>query len=432
MKAPERADYSMTASPGTALPVAVRAEGCWIEDADGRRYLDACGGAMVMLLGHCHPRLVEALRAQAGELTFTYRFSFRNEPMLDLAERIAARAPGDLEWCFFNSSGSEANESAVHLAVLYWELLGKAGKVEFLSRVTSYHGSTMGALSLSGSRWRAPFELLLRKYAVVPNSDTAEEGAAALEAAILSRGAEHVAAFVVEPVTGSSGAAVPLPDGYLEAVREVCDRHEVLLVADEVITAFGRTGRWFAVEHDGALPDVITFGKGIGGGVVPLSGMVASRRLREVVESSPAGFSYGHTFSGNPLGCAVGSAVIDTIEEDGLVEAAEARGARLRERLEELRGRHPIIHSLRGRGLLQGIELRAPDGARFPAAAGVCGRVAAEAKAEGLMIYSCPTPVGTEQMDALMLAPPLVISDAEIDEIASRLDAALARVAPAL
>ena len=136
--------------------------------------------------------------------------------------------------------------------MLYWELLGQAGKVEFLSRVTSYHGSTMGALSLSGSRWRAPFELLLRKYAVVPNSDTAEEGAAALEAAILSRGADHVAAFVVEPVTGSSGAAVPLPDGYLEAVREVCDRHEVLLVADEVITAFGRTGRWFAVEHGDA------------------------------------------------------------------------------------------------------------------------------------------------------------------------------------
>ena len=206
----------------------------------------------------------------------------------------------------------------------------------------------------------------------MPNSDTAEEGAAALEAAILSRGADHVAAFVVEPVTGSSGAAVPLPDGYLEAVREVCDRHEILLVADEVITAFGRTGRWFAVEHSDAVPDVITFGKGIGGGIVPLSGMVASRRLREVIESSPSGFSYGHTFSGNPLGCAVGSAVIDVIEEDGLVAAAEVRGARLRDRLEELQGRHPIVHALRGRGLLQGIELRTADGERFPAAAGVC------------------------------------------------------------
>jgi len=160
--------------------------------------------------------------------------------------------------------------------------------------------------------------------------------------------------------------------------------------------------------------------------------MVASRRLREVVESAPGGFSYGHTFSGNPLGCAVGSAVIDVIEEDGLVEAAESRGARLRDRLGELRGRHPIVHSLRGRGLLQGVELRAPDGARFPASAGVCGRVAAAAKDEGLMIYSCPTPVGTEHMDALMLAPPLILTDAEVDEIAARLDTALARVESSL
>src|SRR6185436_2843417 len=147
---------------------------------------------------------------------------------------------------------------------------------------------------------------------------------------ILSRGADHVAAFVVEPVTGSSGAAVPLPDGYLAAVREVCDRHDVLLVADEVITAFGRTGRWFAVEHDDAVPDVITFGKGIGGGVIPLSGMVASGAIRDVVGTAPNGFSYGHTFSGYPLGCAVGCAVIDTIEQEGLVEGADRKGARIR------------------------------------------------------------------------------------------------------
>jgi adenosylmethionine-8-amino-7-oxononanoate aminotransferase len=428
MSAPVRTDFSMTASPGASLPVAVRGSGSWIEDADGNRYLDACGGAMVMLLGHGHPRLVEALRSQADRLAFTYRFSFRNEPMLDLAERIARLAPGDLEWCFFNSSGSEANESAVHLAVLYWELLGRPGKVEFLSRVTSFHGSTMGALSLSGAKWRAPFELLLRKYAVVPNSATAEEGAAALEAAILSRGADHVAAFVVEPVTGSSGAAVPLPDGYLAAVREVCDRHDVLLIADEVITAFGRTGRWFAVEHWDAVPDVITFGKGIGGGVVPLSGLVASRKLRQVIESGPSGFSYGHTFSGNPLCCAVGAAVIDVIDEEGLVEAAAVKGDRLRAGLIELASRHPLVHDIRGLGLLRGIELRRPGGGRFDAADDVCGRVARAAKAHGLMIYPCPTPVGTGHMDALIVAPPLTVSDAELDEVAERLDLALGEV----
>jgi adenosylmethionine-8-amino-7-oxononanoate aminotransferase len=422
-----RTDYSMTA--GEALPIAVRAAGCRIETEDGTSYLDACGGAMVMLLGHGHPRVVEALKRQSELLNFTYRFSFRNEPMLELAERVRRVAPGDLEWCFFNSSGSEANESAMHLAVLYWELCGKPAKLDFLSRVTSYHGSTLGALSLSGSRWRAPFEPLLHKYAAVPNSLTAEEGAAELEAAILSRGADHIAAFILEPVTGSSGAAVELPPGYLQAVRDVCDRYDILLVADEIITAFGRTGRWFAVEHDGALPDIVTFGKGIGGGVIPLSGMVATRAVREVVGSSPTGFSYGHTFSGYPLGCAVGCAVIDTIEDEGLVAGAAGKGERIRAELERMASAHPMMAALRGRGLLQGIELRHPaTGERFAESERISARVARAARESGLMIYSCPTPIVNRHMDAVMLAPPLIISDAEIDEMLEKLEASIGAV----
>jgi len=426
-----RQDYSMTA--GEVLPVAVRGRGVWLETDDGTRYLDACGGAMVMLLGHSHPRIVEALERQARELAFSYRFSFRNEPMLELAERVARVAPGDLEWSFFNSSGSEANESAMHLAVLYWELQGKPAKLDFLSRMTSYHGSTLGALSLSGSRWRAPFEPLLHKYGAVPNSPTAEEGAADLEAAILSRGADHIAAFVLEPLTGSSGAAVPLPDGYLQAVRDVCNRYDVLLIADEIVTAFGRTGRWFGVEHFGAQPDVITFGKGLGGGAVPLSGMVASRRIREVVGSSPTGFSYGHTFSGYPLGCAVGCAVIDTIESDGLVDEAARKGARLRSALEAMAARHPMMHALRGQGLLQGIELRHPaTGERFDGGLGISARLAAEARGRELMIYSSPAPVVNRTMDAVLLAPPLIITDEELDMVVERLEASVDAVERAL
>lgn len=425
-------DYSMTASPGRLPPVAVRASGCWIEDADGRRYLDACGGAMVMLLGHSHPRLVEALERQARELAFTYRFSFRNRPMLELAERVAGLAPGDLEWSFFNSSGSEANESVIHLALLYWELRGRPQKTGFLSRETSYHGSTLGALSLSGSHWRAPFETILHKYARVPGAETAEEGARTLEEAILERGADTLAAFVIEPITGSSGAAVELPPGYLAAVRDVCDRHEILLVADEVITAFGRSGRTFAVEHFDALPDVISFGKGIGGGLLPLSGMIATREVREVVERSPSGFSYGHTFSGYPLGCAVGCAVLDVIEEEGLVAAAAERGARLRAGLERLVEAHPLAHEARGRGLLQGLELRTPGGGRFPAELGVSTRVVRAARERGVMIYGCPTPIGSEQMDAVLLAPPLIIDEGEIDLALETLDAALGEVESSL
>jgi adenosylmethionine-8-amino-7-oxononanoate aminotransferase len=321
----------------------------------------------------------------------------------------------------------------MHLAVLYWELCGKPAKLDFLSRVTSYHGSTLGALSLSGSRWRAPFEPLLHKYAAVPNSLTAEEGAAELEAAILSRGADHIAAFILEPVTGSSGAAVELPPGYLQAVRDVCDRYDVLLIADEIITAFGRTGSWFAVEHDGARPDIVTFGKGIGGGVIPLSGMVATRTVREVVGSSPSGFSYGHTFSGYPLGCAVGCAVIDTIEDEGLVDGAAVKGGRIRAELERMAAAHPMMAALRGRGLLQGIELRNPaTGERFAESERISGRVARAARERGLMIYSCPTPILNRHMDAVMVAPPLIISDAEIDEMLEKLEASIGAVESAL
>jgi adenosylmethionine-8-amino-7-oxononanoate aminotransferase len=420
-----RTDYSMTASPGEVLPIIVRGEGCWLEDTEGRRYLDACGGAMVSILGHTHPRVVEALERQARQLAFTYRFSFRNEPMLDLAERIARIAPGDLEWAFFNSSGSEANESAMHLAILYWQLLGRPEKRHFLSRASSYHGSTLGALSLSG-RYREPFEDLLHPYAAVANRSSAEEGLRALEREIEARGADTIAAFVIEPVTGSSGAAIELPPGYLEGVRAICDEHEILLVADEVVTAFGRTGRWFACEHEGVTPDVITFGKGIGGGIVPLSGMVASRRLREVVGSSPTGFGYGHTFSGYPLGCAVGCAVIDTVEADGLVEASATRGARLRAGLEELATRHPSVAEVRGKGLVLGIELRDPrSGEAFRAGSGVAARATALAKERELMIYSCPATLPERHVEAVLLAPPMIISDAEIDEVLGRLDAAL-------
>ena len=275
----------------------------------------------------------------------------------------------------------------------------------------------------------APFESLLHKYAAVPNSENAEQGAAELEAAIQSRGADHIAAFIVEPVTGSSGGAVDLPAGYLEAVREVCDRYDVLLVADEIITGFGRTGRWFGVEHHNAVPDVITFGKGIGGGVLPLSGMVATRAIRDVVGNAPNGFSYGHTFSGYPLGCAVGCAVIDTIEEEGLVAEAERKGDVIRTALEQMMQRHPLMYGLRGRGLLQGIELRHPaTGERFTSAERVTGRVTAAARARGLMIYACPTPVLNQHMDAVMLAPPLIIGDDEVAEMLRLLEEAVAEV----
>jgi len=319
-------DYSLTASPGRALPVAVRGRGLRIWDRDGTEWLDACGGAMVMSLGHCHPRLVETVRRQAAELSFTYRFSFSNEPMIELAGLLREVAPMERAWGFFNSSGSESVESAIHLAVLYWQHLGKPSKIELISRYPSYHGSTLGALGLSGSRWRQAFELILEKNAIAqaPGADIrarrgeADElafGLEQVEEAIVSRGADHVAAVFLEPISGASAAAVVPPDGYLEGVRELCDRYGVLMICDETVTAFGRTGTWFAVDHWNVQPDIVTFAKGISSGMTPMSGMAVAGRVADVFASVPEGFPWGHTFSGNPLGCAVACEVIRTIRE---------------------------------------------------------------------------------------------------------------------
>jgi adenosylmethionine-8-amino-7-oxononanoate aminotransferase len=429
-------DYSLTASPGRPLPVAVRGSGLRIWDRDGTEWLDACGGAMVMSLGHCHPRLVEAVRRQAALLSFTYRFSFSNEPMIELAGLLREIAPMDRAWGFFNSSGSESVESAIHLAVLYWQHLGKPSKLELISRYPSYHGSTLGALGLSGSRWRQAFELILEKNAVAQapgadirarrsHADDLAFGLEQIEDAIVSRGADHVAGVFLEPISGASAAAVVPPDGYLEGVRALCDRYGVLMICDETITAFGRTGAWFAVDHWGVKPDVVTFAKGISSGMTPLSGMAVAGHVADVFARSPDGFPWGHTFSGNPLGCAVACEVIRTIREDGLVEHAQAMGARLRAGLDQIAAGSPHIGQVRGRGLLQGLEL-VIDRASLEPLAGGSSRLTALARERQLMIYSCPTPLGRRTVEAVMLAPPLVVDAADVDAILERLADAVA------
>jgi adenosylmethionine-8-amino-7-oxononanoate aminotransferase len=428
-------DYSLTASPGRTLPVAVRGAGLRIWDRDGVEWLDACGGAMVMSLGHCHPRLVETVRRQAAELTFTYRFSFANEPMIELAGLLREIAPMERGWGFFNSSGSESVESAIHLAVLYWQHLGKPSKIELISRYPSYHGSTLGALGLSGSRWRQPFELLLEKNAVAqaPGADIRarrspeaelEFGLEQMEDAIVSRGADHVAGVFIEPISGASAAAVVPPDGYLAGVRELCDRYGVLMICDETITAFGRTGSWFGVDHWGVRPDIATFAKGVTSGMTPMSGMAVAGHVADVFAAAPDGFPWGHTFSGNPLGCAVACEVIRTIREEGLIENARTMGGRLRAGLEQIAASSPHIGQVRGRGLLQGLEL-VTDRSSLEPLSGGSGRLTAAARDRNLMIYSCPTPLGRRTIEAVMLAPPLIVDDADVDTILERLAGAV-------
>jgi adenosylmethionine-8-amino-7-oxononanoate aminotransferase len=431
-----RSDFSLTASPGKVLPVAVRAEGTRIFDRDGNEWLDACGGAMVMSVGHCHPRLVDALHRQAERLTFTYRFSFSNEPMIELAELIREIAPMPDAWAFFNSSGSESVESAIHMAVLYWQHLGRPGKVELISRFPSYHGSTLGALGLSGSRWRQVFEVLLDKNAIAQapcsdiraRRDATEElafGLAQIEEAIVSRGAENVAAVFLETISGASAAAVVPPPGYVEGVRALCDRYEVLLIVDETVTGFGRTGTWWGASHFDFTPDLITFAKGVTSGITPFSGLAVSTRVADVFTSAPDGFPWGHTFSGNPLGCAVAAETIRVIRDEGLLENATAMGARLRAGLDRIAASSPHIGQVRGLGLLQGLELVTDPTSLAPLPGG-SSRLTTAARDRRLMIYSCPTPLGALTIEAVMLAPPLTVTADEIDTILERLADAVA------
>jgi adenosylmethionine-8-amino-7-oxononanoate aminotransferase len=429
--APEPSDFSLTASPGRRLPIAVRAEGCRIWDRDGREYLDACGGAMVMTLGHRHPRLIEAAKRQLDRVTFTYRFSFGNEPMLELAELIREIAPMERAWAFFNSSGSESVESAIHLALLYWQHQGEPRKVELVSRYPSFHGSTFGALGLSGSRWRRPFDHLLENSPVAqaPNADIragrteAEElafGLDQVESALLERGPENVAAVFLEPISGASGAAVVPPDGYLQGVRALCDRYRVLLICDETITGFGRTGRWWGCDHWGVSPDIITFAKGVTSGVTPFSGLAITGSVADVFMAAPDGFPFGHTFSGNPLGCAVAAESIRVLRDERLVERAAAAGERLRAGLEAIADGSPHVATVRGRGLLQGLELVTDAGTLRPLPGGA-GALSALARERGLLIYSCPTPLRDLVVEAILLAPPLTTSDEDLDEMLARL-----------
>ena len=428
-------DFSLTATPGRVLPTAVRGEGCRIWTADGEEWIDACGGAMVMSVGHCHPRLVEALRRQAEQLTFTYRFAFSNEPMLELAELLRGISPMPESWAFFNSSGSESVESAINLAVLHWQHEGRPGKTGFVSRVPSYHGSTVGALGLSGTARRDAYEALLADCATAPVPGSAiaarrtpdEERAwalDALEADILARGPDTLAAVFVEPISGASGAALTPPDGYLQGVRELCDRHDLLLICDETITGFGRTGTWFGVEQWGVEPDVITFAKGVTSGVVPFSGLLASDRLATSMHARPDGFPVGHTFSGYPLGCAVAAEMIRVIEDEGLLANAEAMGTRLRDGVERIAASSPHVGDVRGRGLLLGIEL-VEDRETLAPRAGATARVVAAARERRLLVYGCATRVGAHVMEAVMLAPPLNIGPEDVDAILERLEGAI-------
>lgn len=411
-------------------PVLDRASGIYLWDIDGKRYLDGSSGAMVCNIGHSNPVVLDAMRRQLERSTFGYRLHFETEPSEALAEKTATLAPAGMEHVFFVSGGSEAVESALKLARQYAVVTGNAGRWKVISRFPSYHGSTLGALSVTGyTPMTAPFDSMMRPMPKIPSPRayldaldptlvaTGEHYAGMLEQKILEEGAETVLAFIVEPVGGASTGALVPPAGYMQAIRRICDQYGVLLIHDEVMSGGGRTGRFFAAEHWNTIPDIIAISKGFGAGYMPLGAMIAQERLVSAVLDG-GGFIHGHTYAGNPLACAAGLAVLQEIERSDLMANASAVGSRLAEELNALRDVCPLIGDVRGMGLLLAFELVADPRTMkpLPAAMKAFDRLVEIAYAKGLIIYSRRTRGGLEG-DHFLVCPPMITTEEQVDEI---------------
>jgi len=426
-------------------PQAVRGEGCYIFTADGKKYLDAAGGAAVVTIGHGVAAIGRAMAEQARQLAFAHTSQFHT----DVAERLAARlrrlAPPafrDVGRVYFTSGGSEATETAIKLCRQYFVERGESTRTRIVSRWQSYHGSTLGALAASGNlRRRAPYAPLLADWGHIPPCfcyrcplgltypDCHVACADELEKFLRAVGPESAAAFIFEPVVGATLGAVVPPEGYLGRIAEICRRYGILLIADEVMTGMGRTGTHFAVEHWGMVPDMILFGKGVAGGYAPLGGVLVAPHIAETIAGGSGAFEHGFTYQAHPVALAAGLAVLDHIEQHHLFERVAGAGRELLHALEPLK-RHPQVADIRGLGLLVGLEFVQDAATRepFPREANFAERIRQAAFDEGVTTYPIQGCVDGERGDHILLAPPFIISSEEIREIGRALDRAIVRV----
>jgi len=413
-------------------PVAVRGEGIYLFDGDGKRYVDACGGAAVSCLGHGHPAVLAAMAEQAARLEFIHTGFFTTEAAEQLAALIAGQCPG-LDRVWFTSSGSEATEAALKLARQYHLERGDSGRTNVITRRLSYHGNTLGALAAGGSAWRrAPYDPLLIdvslvdpcfEYRFAEPGESAEDygrrAADSLEQEIFRVGPETVMAFIAETVVGATAGAVPPAPGYLERIRETCDRHGVLLILDEVMCGSGRTGTFLSCEQDQVVPDIATLGKGLGAGYQPIGAVVCTGAVYDAVAKGSGALMHGQTYNAHPVGCAAALAAQRVIQEEGLLDRVQAAGGRFRALLTERFGDHPSVGDIRGRGLLQAIELVADRDTKAPfdPALKLHERAKAEAFARGLLVYPGGGTADGRSGDHILLAPPYDVTDAELEMI---------------
>lgn len=422
-------------------PVAVRGQGVWIHDSTGRAYLDGSGGAAVSCLGHNHPDIQAAMHAQIDALAYAHTSFFTTEVAEQLADRLVADAPEGISHAYFVSGGSEAVEAALKMARQYFVEIGQPERRHIVARRQSYHGNTLGALAVGGNAWRrAQFApLLIEVEHVSPcyayrdqrNGESPEQYgerlAQELDQTFEKLGSGTVMAFVAEPVVGATSGAVTAVPGYFRRIRDVCDRHGVLLIADEVMCGMGRTGTLYAVEQEGIVPDLITIAKGLGGGYQPIGAVMAQQRIVDAMQQGSGFFQHGHTYLGHAIACAASLAVQDVIRRDNLLARVREQGAGLRQRLEHALGAHPHVGDIRGRGLFMGIELvqdRATK-ATFDPALTLHARIKREAMARGLMVYPMGGTIDGRHGDHVLLAPPFIISDDELDQLTERLAGAI-------
>lgn len=422
-------------------PVAVSGQGCYLTDASGKQYLDASGGAAVSCLGHGDRTVIEAVKAQLDQLAYAHTGFFTSEPAETLADLLIRHAPGDLDRVYLVSGGSEAMEAALKLARQYFVEKGEAQRGRIIARKQSYHGNTMGALSAGGNAWRrAQFGPLLidmshidpcYEYRLKHEGETSEEygtrAANLLEEELLRVGPENVMAFAAEPVVGATAGAVPPAPGYFKRIREICDQYGILLILDEVMCGMGRTGTLFACEQDGVAPDILCIAKGLGAGYQPIGAMLCSTQVYETIENGSGFFQHGHTYLGHPTAAAAGVAVVTAMLERDLLPKVQSQGDRLMAALDAAFGQHPHIGDIRGRGLFQGVEIVADreTKAPFDASRKIAARIKSAAFEAGLICYPMSGTIDGRQGDHVLLAPPFIISDAQIDELVTKLSGAV-------
>ena len=426
---------------GHSYPVAASAQGVIIRDSAGKEYIDASAGAAVSCLGHSHPDVLAAMHAQLDRLAYAHTSFFTSHAAEELADDLIAHAPHGIGHVFYVSGGSEAVEAALKLARQYFLERGEPHRRYIIARRQSYHGVTLGALSVGGREWqRKQFgPLLIEAHHVSPvyeyrdrRADETPQAYGArlaeeLEAKVHELGGDNVIAFVAEPVVGATLGAVPAVSGYFKRVRDICDRHGILLILDEVMCGMGRTGTLHACEQEDISPDLMAIAKGLGGGYAPIGALLVQEKIFDAVAGGSGAFQHSHTYMGHPLACAAALAVQRVMRRDNLLENVRVHGAYLSRRLKERFGNHPFVGDVRGRGLFQGLELVADRDTKAPfdPKGKLHARVKREAMARGLLVYPMGGTVEGVAGDHVLLAPPFIVGAAVVDTIVERLGDAI-------